>query len=143
MVPTGRVIAPTPGNTASSAIEKTGLPTPFGFVIPIWLAVPVNVVEVIAPALVSTIKPLKLAFARFRTCPAKVIVGLPAIPSPSEIARPVPETAIERPVMAVEDVFTWNPVPEFTSDNKAPVVLILKSPCAPPSVIDNPLVTPT
>lgn len=61
------VIEPVPGMTGSLAIENTGLPTPFGFVIPIWFAVPVNVVEVIAPALVRTTKPLMLALARFAT----------------------------------------------------------------------------
>lgn len=65
MVPTGRVIAPVPGNTASSAIEKTGLPTPLVFVMLIWFAVPTKVVEVTAPDVDSTIKPLKLALARF------------------------------------------------------------------------------
>jgi hypothetical protein len=50
------------------------------------------------------------------------------MPSPLEIDKPVPETAIERLVIAVEEVFTWKPVGEDTKESKAPVVLILKSP---------------
>jgi hypothetical protein len=82
----------------------------------------------IAPAVVIVIRPLALRLARFNTWPAKVIVGSPETPLPLEMDRPAPETAIERPVMAVEDVFTWKPVPDATKDDKAPVVVTLNTP---------------
>ena len=144
VVPTGTVIDPVPGMIALSARPTVGFPLmPLPLVTAIWLAVPVMVAEVIAPPVESTTRPLKLAFAKLEIWPVNEMVGSPETPLPLEIDRPVPETAIERGVMAVEDVFTWNPVPEFTSDNKAPVVLILNNPWEPPSVMTSPLVTPT
>ena len=124
----GMVMEPVPGKIGFGVNAKTGLPTPFVLVMEIWSAVPTKVVEVTVPEVDSTIKPLKLAFARFSACPVKDTVGSPEMPSPLVIARPAPETAKERPVMVVADVLTCIPVLEFTKDNKAPVVLILKSP---------------
>ena len=64
------------------------------------------VAEVIAPAVDSTTRPLKLAFAKLRACPVNVIVGSPETPLPLVMDKPLLETAIERGVMAVADVFT-------------------------------------
>jgi hypothetical protein len=44
--------------------------------------------------------------AKVAGSPLKDMVGSPEMPLPLEMDSPLPETAIERPVMAVEDVFT-------------------------------------
>ena len=143
-MPTGRIMPPVPGTTGLFEIDTVGLPpTPVPLATSIWLLVPVIVADVTAPAVDSATRPLKLAFAKFRTWPLKATVGSPDTPEPLVTDKPAPEEATERPVMAVEDVLTCMPVPDATKDDKAPVVLILKSPCAPPSVTAKPLVAPT
>ena len=91
----------------SSAKPIVGLPAmPVGLVTTVWLPTAAIWVEDSAPAVVIVIKPLALKLAKFKTCPAKDIVGSPATPSLFTMDRPAPETAIERLVMAVPDVFT-------------------------------------
>ena len=105
--PDGMVTDPVPGMIALSAKLTVGLPLiPLPLATVIWLVVPVMVAEVIAPAVESTTRPLKLAFAKLEIWPVNEMVGSPDTPLPLEMDRPVPETAIERPVMAVEEVFT-------------------------------------
>lgn len=107
VVPTGIVTAPVPGNMASLTSPTVGFPLiPLPLVTAIWFDVPVMVAEVIAPAVESTTRPLKLAFAKLRVWPVNEMVGSPDTPLPLEMDRPVPETAIERGVMAVASVFT-------------------------------------
>ena len=128
-MPTGRIMPPVPGTTGLFEIDSVGLPlTPLPLATSIWLAVPVMTAEVTPPPVERTTRPLKLALAKFRTWPLKETVGSPDTPLPSAMERPAPETAIERLVRTVEDVLTWNPVLEFTSDKRAPVVVILNSP---------------
>jgi hypothetical protein len=73
---------------------------------------------------------------------AKDSVGLPATPFGLVTERFAVFTSICLFVIAVEEVFTWNPVLELTNDKRAPVVVTLKTPCAPPSVKVRPLVAP-
>ena len=135
---------PVPGTIGLFEIDSVGLPpTPVPLATSIWLAVPVIVADVIAPAVERTTSPLKLALAKFATWPLIAMVGSPATPLPSVTVNPAPEEATERPVRAVEDVLTCMPVPDDTKDDKAPEVVILKTPCAPPSVTVRPLVAPT
>ena len=107
VVPVGTVTDPVPGNTGLSANPMVGFPPiPLPLVTEVWFDVPVMVAEVIAPAVESTTRPLKLAFAKLRVCPLNVIVGSPDTPLPLVMDSPLLETAIERGVMAVADVFT-------------------------------------
>ena len=129
VAPIGKVRLSVPPKTGLSAKAIVGAPLiPLPLVTAIWLDVPAIVTALTAPADEIVIKPFALRFAKFRTCPSKAMVGLPEMPLPFVIAKPEPETAIERLVRAVEDVLTWNPVPELTKDKRAPVVVILKSP---------------
>ena len=106
-MPTGKIMPPVPGTTGLFEIDTVGLPpTPVPLATSIWLLVPVIVADVTAPAVDSTTSPLKLALAKFKTWPFRETVGSPDTPLPSAMDRPAPETAIERLVMAVEDVFT-------------------------------------
>lgn len=73
---------------------------------------------------------------------ATEIVGLPEIPSALVMERFAVFTSICLFVIAVAEVLTWNPVLEFTNDKRAPVVVTLNTPCAPPSVMVRPLVAP-
>lgn len=47
-------------------------------------------------------------------------------------------TVIDRLTSVVLLLFTWNPVPDVTNDNGAPVVATLYAPDGPPSVIARP-----
>ena len=100
-------MAPVPGMIGFKANPMVGLPVvPSALNTAVWSATFKIDVADSAPAVVIVIRPLALKLAKFKTWPAKVIVGSPAMPLPSAIDRPAPETAIERPVMAVPDVFT-------------------------------------
>ena len=105
--------------------------------------VPVIVDEVMVPEVERVIKPLKLALARAATWPVKDSVGSPEMPSPLLTESPVVPLAIERLVSVVPSVLTWMPALELTKDSRAPVVLILNRPWAPPSEMVRPFVAPT
>lgn len=107
VVPIGNVRLAVPPKIGLSASAINGAPlTPLPLATVTWLAVPNIVTALIAPADEMVIIPFALRLARFKTCPVNVIVGSPDTPLPLEMDRPLLETAIERGVMAVADVFT-------------------------------------
>jgi hypothetical protein len=57
--------------------------------------------------------------------PASEIMGLPATPSPLEMAKPAPVTAILRLVTALADVLAIIPVPASSNEPAAPLSVIL------------------
>jgi hypothetical protein len=128
-----------PALTAVFAIEMVGdAPTPVPFATNICPEVPNICVNETLPALDSVRMPFPDAFARFNTCPVRLIVGFAACPLPSAMAIPEPLTAMFLGVTVLEPVFTAKPVPAVFKEAVAPCKDSFKVDCAPPSVIPMP-----
>jgi hypothetical protein len=72
----------------------------------------------------------------------KEIVGFPETPFPLVMEIPELPAVIARPVNVVASVLTCNPVPELTSEDSAPVVVMLRTPWATLADNERPLIAP-
>lgn len=109
------------------------MPDPSPFVMEIWPDVPVNVRGAmdVPPTMASIPVPVVLAMAA--AMPVNWKVGLSAIPSPLVTDRPKPLTASVREAKVDDPVLVRIPAPAAFKFAKAPVRLMFKDPCAPPS----------
>ena len=130
----GRVTAPVPGRIGLSAKPMVGLPakalplaTSISLVVP---AIDLGV-NVAPPSRVTRPEPAIPAKEAGR--PSKAIVGLPDWPSPLVMAKPSPVTAILRLTMVEAPVLTIKPLEAVSRLPDAPLRVICRVDCAPPS----------
>jgi hypothetical protein len=118
------VTEPVPGNTALLANPIVGFPAnAFPFVTDVWFATPSIDLGVNVEPDKTVTSPDPDIPAKDAGRPLRLIVGLPACPSPSAMLRPLPVTAMLRGTIDPETL-TANPFPALSRVPEVPFRVI-------------------